>query len=79
MHMKSKFDYETPSIQILFLNTEGVICGSYQMNFGEPNQSGSISDDDILGPSSAIMILGIPFTPLTHSHLSITYCCKNCN
>lgn len=47
MHMKSKFDYETPSIQILLLNTEGVICGSYQMNFGEPNQSGSISDDDI--------------------------------
>lgn len=47
MYMKSKFDYETPSIQILFLNTEGVICGSYQMNFGEPNQSGSISDDDI--------------------------------
>jgi len=51
--MKSKFDYETPSAQIIFLSPEGVMCGSYrEMNFGEDNQSGSISDDDIFDGGS---------------------------
>ena len=51
--MKSNLDYEAPSAQVLVMEIEGVICGSYRdMNFGDSNQSGTISDDDIFDGGS---------------------------
>lgn len=51
--MKSNLAYESPSAQILVVEIEGVICGSYRdMNFGDSNQSGTISDDDIFDGGS---------------------------
>jgi len=45
--MEKKLDYEAPSAQIFSMYVEGVVCGSYQMNFGDTNQAGSISNDDV--------------------------------
>lgn len=46
--MENKSIYESPATQTVYLSLEGVICGSFrEMNFGDSNRSGTISDDDI--------------------------------